>query len=305
VLCRQFNKKDGSGSYLQVILPRELRSEVLKHGHDNLLSGHLGEKKTREKILQRFYWKDVRTDVQLWVKKCDVCHQIKTPSKNIRAPLGDMVTGSPWDRIATDVLGPLPESQAGNKYILVVSDYFSKWVEIFAVPDQTAITCATILLNEVISRYGCPYDIHSDQGRNYTSQIFVELCKLLVIRKTQTTAYHLSGNGQVERFNHTLARMIKSYLKGEQRDWDKNLGCLAGAYRSTAHETTGFTPNFLIFGRENRLPVEILFGVPKEVSDVSYCDFVETIRQKLERAHEIARKHLKKAASRQKEHYDA
>ena len=304
VLCRKFHKQDGTDAYLQVIIPHDMRNEVLEQMHDNILSGHLGEKKTRERTLQRFYWMNLRNDVKLWVQQCDVCHMIKTPSKNVRAPLGSMPTGSPWDRIATDILGPLPESSSGNKYIMVVSDYFSKWVEVFPIPDQTAATCARILLNEVISRYGCPYDIHSDQGRNYTSQIFVELCQLLGIRKTQTTPYHPSGNGQVERFNHTIIRMIKSFIQGEQRNWDQNLGCLAAAYRSTVHETTHFTPNFLIFGHENRLPTEILFSVPREES-TTYCDHVASIQGKMEKAHEVTRRHLKKKAQRQKEHYDA
>ena len=189
---------------------------------------------------------------------------------------------------------------------MVVSDYFTKWVEIFPLPDQTAVTCANVLLNEVVARYGCPYDLHSDQGRNYVSQIFAEMCTMLGIRKTQTTAYHPSGNGQVERFNHTLVKMIKAYLKGEQRDWDLHLGCLAGAYRSTTHESTGFSPNFLMFGRENRLPAEILFCTPAgEEAPTSYCEYVEGIRSKLEKAHEVARQHLGKSSTRHKELYDA
>lgn len=128
---------------------------------------------------------------------------------------------------------------------------------------------------------------------------------MLGIRKTQTTAYHPSGNGQVERFNHTLVKMIKAFLKGEQRNWDLNLGCLAGAYRATMHESTGFTPNLLMFGRENRLPAEILYGVPKQEDSTKYCEFVEEIRGKLEKAHEVTRQHLQKNVSRQKEIYDA
>jgi transposase InsO family protein len=169
--------------------------------HNNILAGHLGEKKTKDKVLQRFYWCGIREDVKLWVQQCDTCAKIKGPVKHVRAPLGEMTTGAPWDRLSTDILGPFPESFKGNKYIMVVTDHFSKWVEIFAIPNQTAITCADILLNEVIDRYGCPYDIHSDQGRNYVSQIFMELCQLLEIRKTRTTPYHASGNGQAERFN--------------------------------------------------------------------------------------------------------
>ena len=98
-----------------------------------------------------------------------------------------MPVGAPLDRLATDVLGQLPETPRGNKYVLVVTDHFSKWVEVFAVPDQTAVTCAEKLLNEVIARFGCPLSLHSDQGRNYESNIFKELCRLLGIRKTRTS----------------------------------------------------------------------------------------------------------------------
>ena len=224
VLHKHFHKQNGT-SYLQVIIPASMKKEIIKEMHNSVLSGHLGEKKTREKILQRFYWAGLRDDVSTWVKQCDQCVVTKGPTKHVKAPLGKMPTGAPWDRLSTDILGPLPESNQGNKYIMVVTDHFTKWVEIFALPNQQAETCASVLLNEVISRYGCPYDIHSDQGRNYTSAIFSELCQYLEIRKTRTSPYHPSGNGQCERFNLTLIRMIKAYLKGEQKDWDKHLGC--------------------------------------------------------------------------------
>jgi transposase InsO family protein len=156
-----------------------------------------------------------------------------------------MPVGAPLDRIATDILGPLPITPRGNKYILVVTDYFTKWVEVFPVPDQTAVTCAQIILNDVICRFGCPLSIHSDQGRNYESQVFQELCEILEIRKTRTTPRNPKCNGQVERFNRSLLSMIKSFLRGEQTNWDMNLGCLVGAYRASPHESTGFTPTYL------------------------------------------------------------
>ena len=164
------------------------------------------------------------------------------------------------DRLSTDILGPLLCTPRGNKYILTITDHFSRWVEIFPIPDQTAETVARVILNEVIARFGCPITIHSDQGSNYESRLFAELCSLLEIRKTRTSVRNPKCNGQTERFNKTLTRMIRSYLTDNQTDWDLNLGCLAAAYRATPNETTKVTPNLLMLGREVRLPAETVFG---------------------------------------------
>jgi hypothetical protein len=252
ILFKLFIKHEIAESHLQLIVPTQMRSEIIKQMHASLLSGHLGRKRTIHKILQQFYWYELRHDVMMSLKRCDTCAANKTPPKHPRASMGDMRTGAPMDRLCTDIMGPFPLTPRGNRYVLVVTDAFSKWVEIFPVPDQTASTCSTIILNEVISRFGCPYDLHSDQGRNFESNIFKDLCRLLSIRKTRTSPRHPQCNGQTERFNLTLARMIRSFLKGEQTDWDINLGCLAGAYRSTQHDTTRFTSNMIMLRREVR-----------------------------------------------------
>jgi hypothetical protein len=305
VLYRTFVKRDGTGSYLQLIVPRKLRKEVMHQMHNSILSGHLGEKKTREKSLQRFYWFGIRDDIKIWVMQCDECASIKTSTQQLRAPLGQMPVGCPLDRLATDIMGPLPRTPRNNRYILVVTDHFTKWVEVFPVPDFTAKTCASIILNEVISRFGCPCDIHSDQGTNYESNLFQELCQLLEIRKTRTTPANPKCNGQTERFNKTLIRMIKAYLKTEQTDWDLHLGCLAAAYRATPNESTGLTPNLLMLGREVRLPAELMFGRSGLNSEItSYGQYVEKLRERIEAAHDIARKHLESNSKRQKQLYD-
>jgi hypothetical protein len=300
VLYRSFHRKDGT-VHLQLIIPKSIRDDVLHQMHDAILSGHLGNKKTREKILQRFYWYGLRDDVYNHIHQCDTCVSVKGPGVKPKAPLGAMPSGATLDRLSTDIVGPFPESNEGNRYILVVSDHFTKWVEVFEVPNQTATTCAEKILNEVIARFGCPYDLHSDQGRNYVSNIFVELCKLLDICKTRSSAYNIRCNGQTKRFNKTLVRMIKAYLKGQEKDWDKVLGCLAGAYRATVHESTGYSPNMLMLGREVRLPAQIMYSAPdNDHGFPSYSAYVEKLKERMERAHEVARHHLQKAASKQK-----
>ena len=148
-------------------------------------------------------------------------------------------------------------------------------------PDQSAATCAEIILNKVRARFGCPYDIHSDQRCNYESALFAELCQLLEICKTRTTPGHPCCNGQVEHFNRTLVGMIKSYSRGQQHNWDQHLGCLAATYHAMPHKSTGMTPNLLMFGREVRMPIEIMLvssRAPTGEEGTSHGGYVEALR---------------------------
>ena len=293
--------------YRQLIVPKSLRKEVLTFAHSSLLSGHLGIKKSKFRVLQHSYWYQLKDDVKIFVSCCDNCARNKPPSHLPKGKLGGISVGSPWEHLASDFIGPLPVSGRGNRYVLVFMDYFTKWVEIFAVPDQTASTTARVLLDEIISRYGCPLMLHSDQGRNYESLVISELCQLLQIKKTRTTPRNPKCNGMVERYNKTVIRMIRAYLSGEQEDWDLHLGCIASAYRSTPQESTGFTPNMLMFGRELCMPAEIVFGPGSSSHDTvsSYGIYIEEIREKLNRAHTITREHLQKSAERNKAVYNS
>lgn len=108
------------------------------------------------------------------------------------------------ERVAIDVLGPLPETDQGNKYILIAMDYFSKWPEAYALPNQETVTVANVLVSQFFSRFGVPGELHSDQGRNFESSVFQEVCTLLEIHKTRTTALHPQSDGMVERYNRTI-----------------------------------------------------------------------------------------------------
>ena len=127
------------------------------------------------------------------------------------------------ERIALDVLGPLTLTEQGNKYILVVADYFSKWTEAFPMPDQESSTVADFLVKEVISPFGVPLLIHSDQGRNFESALFSEICHMLGMKKTRTTPYHPQSDGMVERFNRTLPDQLAKFADYHQTDWDQHI----------------------------------------------------------------------------------
>ena len=299
VLCR----KCPENGINCLVVPRQLQTEVLRIAHGSLLSGHLGQRRTMGRLVGKFYWFQLREAVANWVKKCSVCSSNTRASKKPRGPLGVMQVGAPLDRIGTDLLGPLPLTPRGNRHILVVQDYFTKWVEIYPVPDATAETCAHYILNHFVARFGIPYSIHSDQGRSYEADLMYQLCDLLGMKKTRTSPRHPACNGMVERFNQTVIKMIRAFIDGKQNNWDLYLGCLAGAYRSSLHESTGYTPNMLMLGREVRIPVDLLFEQPKHPG-VSYGEFVESVQHNLCQAHHQARKWLGRSAERQEENYN-
>ncbi|KAG5896052.1 hypothetical protein JTB14_011047 [Gonioctena quinquepunctata] len=172
ILKRVLEADIGGEDRRQIIVPRNRREEVLREIHDGVAGGHLGVTKTLQKVRQRFYWANCQADVQDWCRKCAVCAASNGPRIRPKAPMRQYNVGSPFERIAIDIAGPFPVSDHGNKYILVAMDYFSKWAEAYALPNQEAITVADVLVKEWICRFGIPMELHSDQGRNFESQTF-------------------------------------------------------------------------------------------------------------------------------------
>ena len=198
------------------------------------------------------------------------------------------------DRVATDLLGPFPQSSSGNRYILLVGDYFTRWIEAYAIPELSAKTVAEKLVYEFFSRFGTPFDLHSDQGRNYEASLFKEVCRLLEINKTRSSPYHPQSNGMIERFNRTLLDMIAVYTDQNQTDWDKYLPMLTSAYRSCAHEKTGYTPNLLMLGREVNLPIELALGAVAEPrTNIEESQYVSELRDKLDSIYQLVRESFK------------
>ena len=180
VLC---STHEGS-SWLQLVIPNHLRAEILFEIHQGTCGGHLGQEKTLNKLKERFYWPGHYTDTYNWCQTCSTCATRKTPSPRQRAALGTISAGYPTQIMAVDIVGPLIESERGNSYIMVVGDYFTRWMEAFPIPNQEATTIAEILINEVFLRFSVPEQLHSDQGRQFESKLIAEVCRLLNIHHT-------------------------------------------------------------------------------------------------------------------------
>ena len=194
-------------------------TEVLTKLHDATTGGLLGVKKTLERMRTRFYWVGQRRDVEEWCRACEICAARKSEPKKRKAPLQIEPAMCPLERIAIDILGLLPETERGNKYIPVIGDYFTKWQEAYPMRNMEATTVPNILVHEFISRFGVPKYLHTDQGRNFESGLIKEICSLVHIKKTRTS-------GIIERFNRTLLNMLSTSVDKDQRTWDLQLPML-------------------------------------------------------------------------------
>ena len=220
--------------------------------------------------------------------------------------MGTITATYSFEKISWDIMRPLPPTPRGHQYILVVTDLFTKWVEAFPFPNTTANTLATILMNEIVCRFGVPAHLHSDQGANLHSAVVQKLCQLLGIHSTRTSAYHPEGNGQVERFNQTLEAMLAKMINdSDQHDWDLYLPKALMAYRTSLHEATGFTPYHLVFGHSPKLPIDVMLGRVSNPVVQSFPQFVQQTHIYLKEAYNVAQQQLSRQYLRRKGMHDS
>ena len=182
---------------------------------------------------------------------------------------------------------------------MIVPDNFTKWTENFAIPNQEASTITYTLVSQFISHFGISRQIRTDQGTQFESHLFQDLCRLLDIDKTRNTVLYLQSNGLDERFSKTLEDMISKYIGVDQRGWDSALGLLLMAYRTAEHESIGYSPNCMMFGWEPLLSADLVTGArsDKGLSDPS-TDLTE-LSEQMELIHNIAREKMQEASNQQ------
>jgi hypothetical protein len=275
VLCKQ--KADDKHG--RPVIPSVLRVELFRSLHAGPLGAHRGVTKVLEDLRSRFYWPLMKEDVQLWVSRCPICQSVKTRRPHTRANLSSLPVGNPMDRVQLDIVGPLPETCKGNIYILVLVDYFSKWAEAWSLPNHTAQTVADCVVTEFVCRFGTMLQLHTDQGREFESELFSSMCELLGVEKTRTTPYHPNSDGLSERVNQTLGVMLRAVCQ-EDREWDEKIPFLMAAYRASWHETIRSSPNKMMLGRNVYMPVDITAGVVSNMREppcpIKYVEWLRT-----------------------------
>uniref|UniRef100_A0A3B5LP93 Integrase catalytic domain-containing protein n=1 Tax=Xiphophorus couchianus TaxID=32473 RepID=A0A3B5LP93_9TELE len=200
----------------------------------------------------------------------------------------------------------LPNTTHGNRYMLVVMDYFTKNINLYALPDQRAITAAKCLFED-ICRHGVPHSLHTDQERQFDSDLIKCLCSSMGVHKTRKSPYHSMSDGMVERANRSLKDQLAKYLYSKGGEWDEHMKQVQFAYNTRVHSTTNFTSFFLVYGRESRLPADLFLSAPTNNRQTPTCapnEYASSVLNKLCSAFDTAGANIAAAALQQKHYYD-
>uniref|UniRef100_H3B522 Gypsy retrotransposon integrase-like protein 1 n=1 Tax=Latimeria chalumnae TaxID=7897 RepID=H3B522_LATCH len=292
--CKVYHKASKEPIY-QVIVPHKLVDQVLWFLHGSAASGHMAAKKALQRAHQLCYWPFMSRDIHAWCEKLEELQY--QDHKHLYKP---------FQKVAADIL-ELPITSCNNCYVLVVQDYFTKYVNLFALPDQRTMTVAKYLFENYIREHGIPESLHTDQGCQFESDVVKHLCQLLGIRKTRTNPYHPQSDGMVERFNRTLIDQLSKTLLEHSGEWDDYLNQVALAYNTSTHSSTGFTPFFLTHGRDARLSADVMFRCMSEVprsTPGTPADYAAMLVKKVWSAFTTAALNTHQARLQQKEAYD-
>lgn len=298
VLYRQRQTSDGLVN--QLVLPKKFQEQALKGLHDD--AGHFAVEKTLELVRERFFWTGMQDSVVMYISNCKRCI-LRKGNTNCKAKLVSILSSQPMELVCIDFL-TLEPAKGGVENVLVITDHFTRYAQAIATSNQTAKTTAKVLYENFFCHYGLPQRLHSDQGRNFESKLIAELCKLTGILKTHTTPYHPMGNGQVERFNRTLIEMLATSLNPDKKnEWKSHIPSLVHAYNCTRNDSTSYSPYFLMFGRQPRLPVDIVLNREDKVGNAD-SSYVTSLKEQLSAAYKLASERISKSQGHQKDAFD-
>jgi len=291
----------------RIVIPQTLIQTVLILYHELPFTAHQGVHRTLDFIKKKYWWATMRQDVTKFIRECKNCAQRKT-GHGMRAPLGEALDAKEFlDVVSLDIVGPLPITEKGNKYLLSFVDHFTRYCDAIPIAKQDTETIAREFVARIITQLGVPRNLLTDRGANFTSVLIKETCKLFGIKKLQTSSYNPQANGICERTHKLLIDMISHYVRKDAKNWDEYVPYAVMAYRAMLHCATTYSPYYLVFGREMRLPVEDDWKpriTNKEVTDDEYEKHVRGLAERLREASNVARSQSKLSHETAKRYYD-
>ncbi|EPB67564.1 integrase core domain protein [Ancylostoma ceylanicum] len=271
----------------QLVIPEEspIRNDIISTAHQSQMgTAHLGVTKTRAAVAKIAIWNNMTKDIMQFVTSCRQCQSRKDPSMyRLREPLYRFeITTKPWQRVHSDVIGPLPLTLDGNKYIIVFIDSFSKFIVAEPLPDQKANTTSQTFINRFVARFGLSEILVTDQGANYMSDTFRSLLRNLHITHRTSTPYHHESNGRVERANRTLQEQIAIATDQHHDQWDNVLPLIVHAYNSAENTSTKYSPHFLVHGSEPTNIFQLALHLPTK----KFADADDYMKRAIKREYE-------------------
>lgn len=247
----QFNPN--IGSKVVVVSDENEINSIIQEFHDNPVGGHQGITRTFRRIRKYYYFTKMFQRIRKYINTCDSCQKNKV-RKLTKCPMRITTTSKcTFEKVCMDIVGPLPVSYNGYKYILTLEDDLSKFVVAIPIINQEARTVAKAFVTQFICTFGVPKSIQHDQGSNFMSQMFNETCKILRIRKLNSTAYHPQSNA-VERYHRSLGEYFRNFCEKDPLNWDEWLPYACFVQNSTPHSMTNFMPYELVFRNTPNLP---------------------------------------------------
>ena len=284
----------------KIVVPAKLRKEILERFHDHKLAGHQGVEKTLTIIRNKYFWPKMAQEVRIHVINCLICAKRKVAG-TCKAPLQPIpIAEYVWQRMAIDIVGPVPVSNKGNNNILVMIEYVTRYVIAVPLKETSAQTIMRKFIKHVINAEGIPSELLTDQGKNFQSTTMAELCKQLGIKQLRTNAYHPQTDGAVERANRTIGDMLTAHVHNNPREWDEHLNYVVAAYNRTPHSSTGEAPFFLLKGRDALEPTDLRPPMRNRV----LTDQNNVFSQQWQEAIEMSKSKIVLAQARQKKYYD-
>ena len=289
----------------QVLVPTSLKSKILEMTHDE--QGHLGRDRVLAALRERFWWPGLEKDVRRHLQECQRCLKFKQAPEN--PPLQPICGKTVFELVHIDFLHLRsgPSDLPRKELLMVVTDHFTRFAQVFVTPNETAYTVAKTLWESYFNRFGFPAEILTDQGPAFTSQLVTELCELTGTIKRRTTAYHPQTNGACERFNSTLLNMLGTLEQTQKAEWKKHLTTLVHAYNCSRSSVTGYSPFELFYGRPARLPLDVEFGLFRAQDGHQTLDakgYLRGLREQLQEAFDRAEAAERQTKRRAKERYD-
>lgn len=238
-----------------LLVPEGMRNQLIAESHARPEAGHGGVDRTAERIQMAFWWPNIRNDCHEFVKGCETCQLARTtkPAPAHLVPL--QITTRPGERVHLDLFGPVLTSSGGNKFILVITDSFSKWTICVPIPNKSAEEVGKAYFERWLCMYGASEALVSDCGREFCNSVVNEICQLWGCDKRNTTPWHPQTNSLAERYNQSIINYMRCALDNDSTlDWETRLPMLQLSFNAHVHRATMETPFFMMFGRDPRLP---------------------------------------------------